>query len=412
MTKIFYGWVVVAATCTILTTAYGIQYTYGVFLPWIEADTGWSRELLTRPYAFYVLAYGVLSFVTGWCTDRFGPRRVMTAGGLLLATGYVLFSRAQTEWQLYLSLSVVAAAGMSAAFVPCAATVVRWFVRERGRALGIAMVGASLGNIVVPPLVAVVVETIGWRRSYAYLGVAGGAIIVAASRLVVRDPAAMGLRPDGAIDENDPRPGGDEPEERSWTLEEARRTGSFWLLTAIFFSSWLVVFLPLVHLSPYALDLGISTLDAAWLLSGIGVGGVLGRPLMGSISDRVGRLPALATILLTETVAFLLFSVSHTWWALMLEAIAFGFAYGGGTTLFSAIVGDFYGRDSVGAIVGFVFAIAGSAAAFGPWLAGYVVATTGSYDLSFWFGAAANGLALLGVGFLRRPQPTPVPGPA
>ena len=409
--KPFYGWVVVGATATILTAAYGASYAFGVFLPWIEADTGWDRELLTRPYAVYVFAYGVLSFATGWCTDRFGPRRVMTAGGLLLAAGYTLFSRAETEWQLFLGLGGVAAAGMSAAFVPCAATVVRWFVRERGRALGIATMGASFGNVAVPPLAAALVEVVGWRNAYAVLGWGTGALVVVAAQFVVRDPAAMHLHPDGgpAPERRALREGEAEPEpEYAWTLEEARRTGSFWLLTAIFFASWLVVFLPLVHLSPYAVDLGISTLDAAYLLSGIGLGGALGRPLMGAVSDRLGRIPALAAILATECATFLLFPLTQSWWPLLLGAVAFGFAYGGGTSLFSALVGDFYGREAVGAIVGFVFAIAGSAAAFGPWLAGYVVSVTGSYDLAFWIGAAANGIALVGVAFLRRPA---TPGP-
>ena len=101
----------------------------------------------------------------------------------------------------------------------------------------------------------------------------------------------------------------------------------------------------------------------------------------------------------TQALVFALLPFSNTWALLCLEATAFGFAYGGGTTLFAALVGDYYGPSAVGAIVGFIFGIAGSAAAFGPWLAGYVVDATGSYDLSFWIGAAANavacGLALL-----------------
>ena len=69
----FYGWVVVAATFTVMMTAYGVQYTFGVFLPVIEADTGWTREALSRAFAVYVFLYGLLGLVTGPATDRFGP---------------------------------------------------------------------------------------------------------------------------------------------------------------------------------------------------------------------------------------------------------------------------------------------------------------------------------------------------
>jgi MFS family permease len=108
-----------------------------------------------------------------------------------------------------------------------------------------------------------------------------------------------------------------------------------------------------------------------------------------------------------QALVFALLPMSESWIFLVLEATAFGFAFGGATTLFAALVGDYYGPSAVGAIVGFVFAVAGSAAAFGPWLAGYVVDATGSYDLSFWLGAVSNGVACGLVFFLRTPVPPP-----
>ena len=410
--KPFYGWIIVAATLTVLMTAYGVQYTFGVFIPAIEADLGWSRESLSRAFAIYVFLYGALGLVTGYATDRFGPRPVIAVGGVLLGAGYFALSRVDAPWQLTLWLAGVAAAGMSAAFVPCSATVIRWFERLRGRALGITTMGASLGNMIAPPVAAVMIEHIGWRATYAWLGCAAALVIGLAALVIVREPATMGLRPDG----DPPEEAGEIPAAASppsatptttypWTLAEARRTGAFWLMTLMFFLSWLVIFLPVVHLAPYAMDLGLGAVEASWIVSAIGIGGVLGRPLVGAISDRVGRPPALAVVLGTQSIVFALLPASDTWLALFLEAAAFGFAYGGATTLFAALVGDYYGPAAVGAIVGFIFALAGSAAAFGPWLAGYVVDATGSYDLSFWLGAVSNALACLLVFFLRSPKP-------
>jgi len=402
--------VVVGATCVIMTTAYGAQFSFGIFLPYMEADTGWDRELISRAFAIYIFMYAFLSIISGPLTDRLGPRPVITVGGLFLGLGYWLLGQISQQWELFAVLAVVLAAGMSASFVPCSATVVRWFVRERGRALGFTTAGSSLGNMIAPPLVALLIGAVGWRESMAWIGLVVAILIVMAATFTVRDPADRNLYPDGD-DGQEPvshqglnaaliNGGG-----RTWTLAEARRTRSFWMLTAILFLSWLVVFLPAVHLPSYAIDKGLDPQSAAWILSAVGIGGVIGRPLVGAASDRAGRLPALAFVLATQIVVFAVLPYSSSWWVLCLVAFGFGFGYGGTTTLFPAIVGDYYGRDAVGTIVGFIFAISGSSAAFGPWLAAYQYTQTGSYDFAFWLGAIVNGIALLLIFGLKQPSP-------
>jgi MFS family permease len=245
------------------------------------------------------------------------------------------------------------------------------------------------------------IAAIGWRASLAWIGLGVGVIIVLAAIFMVRDPAQMGLSPDG--DRSDAGPEGTTVEQ-NWSLAQARRTSAFWVITVIFFFTWLVVFLPAVHIAAYAMDMGIDPLSAAWILSSIGLGGIIGRPLVGSISDRVGRLPVLAFVIATQVLVFALLPATSSWHLLCLEAFLFGFGYGGTTTIFPALIGDYYGRHSAGAIVGFIFSIAGSSAALGPWLAAYLLGQVGSYDPSFWFGAAVNVVALVLILGLRQPQ--------
>lgn len=401
--RIFYGWIVLGLAFTVLFVSYGIQFTFGVFMPAIEAETGWDRASLSLPYALYVFLYSALGAASGWATDRWGPRAVICTGGCLLGGGIVLSSQARELWHLYVSLGLIAATGMSAAFVPCNSTVVRWFTRRRGLALSISTSGGSLGNLLFPPLAAALIAACGWRPAYLMLGCAGLLIIGLCAVFIVRDPEQLGLVPDGRPP---PRlsPHLDQTAAaKDYTLAEARKTVAFWLLTVVFTLTWLVVFMPFVHIVPFAIDLGVPPLRAATIVSAIGVGSLSGRLLSGAVSDRLGRLPTLGASLAMQGLAFSGFALSGGLSLVYPSSIMFGLAYGGAATLFPAIVGDFFGRLSVGAIVGFIFAVAGSSAAFGPFIAGYLYDASGSYEAAFGLAAGLNLLSLGVLFFVKKP---------
>lgn len=172
----YYGWMVVGAAALFLFTAYGVQYSVGIFLAAIERDLGWTRAELSLAFTLYALTYTTMSTVSGRLTDRFGPRQVVLVGGLLLAVGVGLLSLVRAHWQFYLFYGLIAGLGMSIAYVPCTTTVVRWFVARRGLALSLTNLGSSVGIFVVPLVVGVVVAAQGWRTSYV---VAAGALLVA-----------------------------------------------------------------------------------------------------------------------------------------------------------------------------------------------------------------------------------------
>ena len=176
-------------------------------MPAIEADTGWDRASLSLPYALYVFLYSALGAASGWATDRWGPRVVILSGGCLLGGGILLTSQVQELWQLYVSLGLIAAMGMSAAFVPCNSTVVRWFTRRRGLALSISTSGGSMVNFLFPPLAAALIGAYGWRSAYLILGSVGLAVIGLCAVFIVRDPQQLNLQPDGVP----PAPAQEEP---------------------------------------------------------------------------------------------------------------------------------------------------------------------------------------------------------
>lgn len=397
---------IVGCAFTILCVAYGVQFTFGVFMPYISAETGWDRGALSLPYSVYVFVYSALGLISGHLTDRWGPRVVLTAGGGLLGSGIMLMSRVGMLWHIYLVLGLLAASGMSAAYVPCNATVVRWFTLKRGLALSIASSGASFGMFIFPPLTTALITMYGWRGAYLILGSLAACAIIGCASFVVRDPERMGLHPDGQLRELlvPEKAAMDIAESASFTLAEARHTGAFWLLNVIFGLTWVVVFMPMVHIVPFAVDMGISPFRAAMTISVIGFAGFAGRLAVGTVSDRFGRVTTLGMCLLLQGLSFAAFTISSGLALLYLTAAVFGFSYGGVTALFPALIGDFFGRAEVGAIVGFIFALAGSPAAFGPLIGGYIYNATHSYGTAFELSAALNLAALLLLFFLKRPE--------
>jgi MFS family permease len=401
---LFYGWMVVGGAFVVLFLAYGVQYAFGVFFAALLDEFGWSRASVGGAFSLYALVYSACGVLAGLLTDRLGPRVVIALGGGFLGLGLMAMSQVTALWQLFVLYGCVAALGMSTAYVPSNATVVRWFVGRRGLAVGIASAGGSLGTVVMPPVAHLLVTTVGWRWAYVIFG---GVILVGLNLVAVimrRDPEALGLMPDGGPP-NALTPGGGRVA-RGYTVREAACTGAFWILWAVFAASWIPLFFPLVHLIPFARDLGVSALWAATLLSALGIAAIAGRVIMGGFSDRIGRRGTLAAGLVLQVVACAGFSAVRTLPELYAAAVLFGFSYGTISALFPAMVSDFFGRAHSGGVMGLLFTLAGPMAAVGPVGAGWIYDHTGSYGLAWWLAAGCNLVALGLLAFARPPAAT------
>ena len=415
----FYGWVVTGCAFVVLFLTYGVQYSFGVFLPAMLDELGWQRASLAGAFSLYTMVYSSCSWLSGRLTDSTGPQRVIALGGLLLGSGIIATSQISAQWQLYVCYGLLAALGMSTAFVPCNTTVVKWFQHKRGLALGLSSSGGSCGILVVPPLVSICLGYWGWRPVYCACGIAILILLAGCARFMVGSPEQIGLRPDGDLlpANSLENAGADVPEPalEGRTLQEAWRLPPFWLLAGVFVIVLLSIQVPFVHIVTFAVDSGYSRTQGALAVSLIGLGAVVGNLVFGPLSDRLGRRFGFALSLALQAVAFSLFLAVHNLSTYKLEllylgALIFGGCYGGFATLFPALVGDFFGRRYVGAIAGFLFALAGGLGAWGPTIAGVLRDSTGNYQLAF---VAAIGTSMIALSlFLVTPQPAPIPAAA
>ncbi|MBT7288863.1 MAG: MFS transporter [Rhodospirillaceae bacterium] len=403
----FFGWVVVGCAFLVLFLAYGVQYSFGVFLPAMTDELGWQRASLGGAFSLYSLVYTGFSLVSGRLTDSLGPRRVIGLGGVLLGIGIMATSQISAQWQLYFFYGLVAALGMSTAYIPCNMTVVRWFHEKRGLALGVASCGASCGILVMPMLASYIIEHAGWRTGLLVLGAGLFIVTNIAAHFMVRSPEVLGLSPDGATASPssgvpDAVAGADDLP--GWTLIEARATITLWMFLFAFAIVLLTVTVPFVHIPNFARDIGLSATGGAFAISITGLFALLGSITLGALSDRIGRKRAMVFALCLQVAAFLIFLGADSAAALYFGAAAFGFFYGGIASLFPAFVGDLFGREHAGAIGGFIFGGAGILGAWGPAVAGYLRDTEGDYRFTFTLCALSALCALLLFLFLPGPR--------
>lgn len=385
-----------------LLLAYGGQYSFGIFFSAMLDELSWSRASLAGAFSLYSLVYVGLSFWSGRLTDRIGPRRVVALGGLFLGGGMMLVSVIQAPWQLYVAYGVVAGIGMSAAYVPCNATVVKWFVRRRGLALGITGSGASLGIALVPPLSEALIARFGWRVTYLLFGATTLVLLNLLARFLVRDPDAMQLRPDG-----EGEPAGFTPDaaletEISWTLPQALRTPSFWLLAGTMILSLFTIPSAYVHLPQHARDLQLDVPRSTFIMI-VGLSALVGNLLLGRLSDLLGRRGALLLSCTVGVAAFGGFTLAERAPELYLASAAFGFYYGSFASLFPAVVGDFFGRLHAGSLAGFSFALGSLSSAIGPVVTGLIADRTGRYLVAFLCATVINLVALALLALARPP---------
>lgn len=372
--RLYYGWVVVGAAFVVMLVGFGSAYTFAAFFPSLKTAFGASRGEVSFVFSLAGFLYFILGPVAGALADRCGPRLPIAIGMLLLAAGLALGGQAQALWQVYLAYGLGVGVGVGLSYVPAVGAVQPWFVRRRAEASGYAVAGIGVGTLLMPPLAAALIADLGWRDAYLVLGVLALAVGGAATTLMERSPAARGLAPDGGTD----APAA-EAAEGDADVRSALRSRAFWSLYASGICIGFGVFIPFVHLAPYALDYGHSEQASVLLLSAIGVGSIAGRFVLGGLADRFGRRKSLVLMFAGIFAAQMLWLFSTGLPALVCYALMHGCFYGGFVALIPAVTMDYFGVRHANGVIGLLYTSAAFGTLLGPTFAGLAFDASGSY---------------------------------
>ena len=374
---VFYGWFVVAAAFAVTFVGFGSAYTFSAFVGSLERDFAASRGSVSLVFSLAGFLYFSLGVVSGPLADRWGARRLAVTGMLLVAAGLAAAGLARSLTEVYLAYGLGVGLGVGCSYVPVVGAVQRWFVRRRGFASGLAVSGIGVGTLVVPPLAALLVEGVGWRNAYLVLGGVAGVLGVGMALLVENDPHARGFGPDG-----DPALPRDPSQQAEGTaLRDAVVSARFVGLYVACLVASFGLFVPFVHLVPYALDHGIAPTTAVLLVAAIGVGSTAGRFLLGGLADRIGRRAALPAMFFALALATLIWALSTSFAWLAVFALVYGVFYGGFVAVMPALVMDEFGGRNVGAIIGALYTSVAFGTLLGPTAAGFAFDLSRSYTV-------------------------------
>ncbi len=416
---IFYGWWILAV-CTLVSVAADVAYNpvLSVFVKPVTEDLGWNRATFAGAITGGALLGGLACLLLGRVLDRRGARDIMIGGGALLGACMLLLSRLDAVWQFYILIGLARACAIAASQMAATVAISNWFIKKRGRAIGMMYMGGRLGGGVIPLFAQPLIQGVGWRSTWAILGLFVWVTSILPPWLAIRRrPEDMGLRPDGEMPEaGQPVPVGSLPlkgrsrqSDAPWTLPLAMHTPSFWILTVVAGQAMMATGGVNLHQVAYMTDRGISPGEAVAALAVFSFCGGVSGLAWGFLAERVTiRLVLFSSMLLSGLGVLSLLFVYDTA-TVFGYAVFYGLAMGGNNALAQVAFADYYGRRSLGAIAGFTTPFMVATNALGPLAAGLLFDMRGDYIVSFALLAAMNftgGLLML---FAPPPQ---FPAPA
>ena len=360
------GWIVAFAGCAINTWTFGVFYAFATALEQMVDEFNASLSGIAAFFSVTTFLFFAVGMLAGPLADRFGARRLVAVGAFLMGGGLWLTAQVESLLTGIVIYGLGVGLGIGSYLVPLSVATGAWFEKHRTLALGINTVGIGLGTLILVPVAEWLIRTAGWRSAFELMGI--GSIIVYG---VV---AMVSFRP--------PTP----PASVSVSVAAARRAirkSEFWRLYTAGLLMSVALFIPFVFLVQYAKEQGIASSTAAFLITSLGLGSVLGRLGLGVLGMRLGVLPLIILCFGIQPIAYLLWLLAGANYPLLLLfAALLGVGYGGFVALSPVAMAGIFGLEGLGGVLGVQYTSAGVGALIGPISAGAIIDATGSYTVA------------------------------
>jgi sugar phosphate permease len=401
--RIFYGWWIVAAMVIITTYMGGVVFFgFTAFIEPIEASfPAWPRWVTNSSVSLRGMESGLLAPFAGKLVDKYGPRRLIFIGSIVVALSLVMLSQINSLWMFYLAFAVLAL-GMSTCTltVPMSA-VANWFHKKMNIASAFAVIGFGLSGVVVL-LTRWLIDTYGWREALLILSVGAIVIITPLSLVFRHKPQPYGYLPDGepeSLNPRSPEVAQKPPDEKIWKVRDLLSNSVFWRITVAYICLMILLSGVITNIMPYLESVGIGRSAAGFITMLVALSTIGSRLGFGWLADRRERKTLVVVGFAAMLISFVLFlNVSdQAFWLIIPFIILYSMGHGGNNALRPPLIISYFGRGNFGTVMGLMMGFCSIGSIVGAPLAGLVWDTMGTYDLAWYVGM---GIAVVGMIFI------------
>jgi MFS family permease len=368
-----YRWIIVGGLFVILVVLFGGFLNFGVFFDPLRNAFSWSHEQTSSLLTALLLALTIASPIVGLMLERVEAQTSMIGGAALAIVAYLIASHAHSYGVMLAAFVILGVALAMSTLVPAQVVIANWFEeRLRGTAFGIAAAGTAFGGFVMVLAADAAVRSWGWRGAYLASIVPIAVIVIPVILILVRS------RPPGGVahaDSHGVLPG--------LEIAEGFRTSAFWLIMIAYACYGFAVGLPVAHLIPFFIKLGMTPHAAAMIIAWYEVLGTGAALLMGLFGDRLGGKFALALCFAMMAVSFWALLGASATGLRILFIVLFGFAVASPTGLLALLLAQTLGLKSFGFFSGAGQFVLFLGLSFAPFIGGWIVDVTLSYRDAF-----------------------------
>ena len=374
-------------------------------------ELGWSRTLIAGAVSVGAIASMFVSPMVGWAVDRYGARLILSVSMVILGVAITSLAWATIPAFFYLGFATGRVVFHVPVQIGSGAVVSRWFIRKRGRAIGLIYLAGAAGNILGIQIASLVISHWSISAAWIALGITVVAVsVLPAALLIVERPEDLGLEPDGlplsaaeALEEETaesqaiPSHG-----EIDWTLRQAMGTKSLWVLTGVVGALFLIQAGVSVHIGAFFQDRGLSLTLVATAITINGIVNAIGSLVWGATIERVPVRWAMGFLMVITAGSTIALLAVHSVTAAFIVSAVIGIVGSGGNVIPPVAYASYFGRRSIGNIRGVGETGVQIGQTIGPVLSGLAFDMNGSYQVAFLTFAV---IALISAGLISLSKP-------